>query len=1420
MYLLNKQFLLTAGLLLTLTACGGSGGGSETNTPTSPPTATVSTAVDVFDGAALGCSVSSDGTTATEVGDGTYTFASELDAGTVVTANGCTDSDTQSLLPQLSGVVQSGAVVISPITTLIVEAAIANETAPRGAEFRTGARSISATALETAIAAIVKNLGLGDYKPTDPATANYVAAAKADTTGTGTAAIAMRVSLAISTLLKSIEVSTGTTSIAVSAVSQAIAESALVIDLTQSTAIETVLTAAQAIAPAVAAAIQSASDAIVPIIVLISNPNGNIIIAIAATTTVSAFLNTANETTITNSTTITEILNEVTETVVANTPIVTPSGLTYSAATTNYTTNIAITPNTPSSSGGAVVSYEVSPALPTGLSLDATTGGITGTPTAITSIAGYTVTATNSAGSTTAIISITVNDAAPTGLSYVTSSVSYTTNIAIAANTPSSTGGTVTSYAVSPALPTGLSLDTTTGDITGTPTAITSTADYTVTATNTGGSTNTSLSITINDVAPAGLSYATSPTTYFMNFAIAANTPSNSGGAVVSYSISPALPAGLSFDTTTGEITGTPTTVTAVADYTVTATNTGGITDVIVSIAVDLPSPRFAYVTNAGGNISIYSVDAITGQLRSRGYTNAGGDSLTIDPSGKFAYVTISAANLVNVFRINASTGALTLVSSAGTGANPSALTIDPSGQFAYLAWGGSNNVGIYSIDSSTGALTSLSATGTGGTTPISVTVDPTGQFVYVVNFTSGDVSAYIINATFNALDFLGTVPAGFQPTAIAVDPSGQFAYVTNGGAASVSMYSINPTTGALTGQGSIAAGDTPVSITIDPSGQFAYVANSGANAGQSSVKVYSLNTFTGDLTLVETVVPGTAPEFVSIDPSGQFAYVANKGSSNIAIYNVNASTGALTPLAASSKMITGNSPTSIAISKGATSLSYVPKFAYVPNHLSDNVSAYRINADTGALTLESTVNLGNGSTRPLFVAVDPAGEFAYVISQSIGANGTITIFSIDATNGGLTLVATEVIQDTELNSVAVDPSGRFIYFPTPDSFSLSNFSINPGIGTFGAGGGASTGSGDPRFIAIDPSGRFAYTTNTGGTNITEFTINSSTGNLTQTGSQGASYYQIAMAIAPSGQFAYVLAEDNITLYLINSSTGGLSSIGIAGEIGTGSSPQSIAIDPTGQFAYVVDSVDDDVRIYRINSSDGTLTQTGVIELSDSSESKSITVDPSGQFVYVTSFLNNDVSTFKINAITGGLTEVGSPEGAGDSPEFIVTLGELIDVDVKKKFKIGDTGPAGGIVFYVTPLGNHGLEAAPADLNGGAGVEWGCQGVAITGADNLTIGSGVQNTADILAECSELGIAAKLADDYSLNGFNDWFLPSKDALNALYEQRGLVGSFANDYYWSSSEGNSSNAFYQYFYYGNQTLDYKVNSLRVRAVRAF
>jgi hypothetical protein len=315
MYRFKKQIWLTVALLLTLTACGGGGGDTVVTT-------TAITSVDVFDGAAIVCSVSSDGTTATEVGDGAYTFAKELDTGTIVTATGCTDTDTQSLLPALSGVVQSGAVVISPITTLIVEAAIANDVAAKSADLRTNARSISATALETAIARIVANLGLGDYQPTDPATANYVVAAKADTTGTSTAAVAQRFSLAISTLLKSVEVSAGpaNASAGVSAVSQAIVNSLSVVDLTQTTGVEAVMTEAQTLAPAVATEIQTASDAIVTLVTLIINTTGDITLAIEVTTIIADFLNTADKTAITNTTTITELVTTVTTTVAAVSP--------------------------------------------------------------------------------------------------------------------------------------------------------------------------------------------------------------------------------------------------------------------------------------------------------------------------------------------------------------------------------------------------------------------------------------------------------------------------------------------------------------------------------------------------------------------------------------------------------------------------------------------------------------------------------------------------------------------------------------------------------------------------------------------------------------------------------------------------------------------------------------------------------------------------------------------------------------------------------------------------------------------------------------------------------------------------------------------------------------------------------------------
>ncbi len=159
------------------------------------------------------------------------------------------------------------------------------------------------------------------------------------------------------------------------------------------------------------------------------------------------------------------------------------------------------------------------------------------------------------------------------------------------------------------------------------------------------------------------------------------------------------------------------------------------------------------------------------------------------------------------------------------------------------------------------------------------------------------------------------------------------------------------------------------------------------------------------------------------------------------------------------------------------------------------------------------------------------------------------------------------------------------------------------------------------------------------------------------------------------------------------------------------------------------------------------------------------------------------------------------------------------------KKEIGDKGPAGGIVFYITESGAHGLEAAPADLPGH--YEFGCYNVDIgtVGAMPTAIGSGSANTAEIVAEnCGPYAagnlIAANAADAYSLNGKSDWFLPSKDELTMLYEQRDVVGGFADDLYWSSSGDGFTVAGCMIFYSGYQYFNLKSSTLKVRAVRAF
>jgi 6-phosphogluconolactonase len=519
-------------------------------------------------------------------------------------------------------------------------------------------------------------------------------------------------------------------------------------------------------------------------------------------------------------------------------------------------------------------------------------------------------------------------------------------------------------------------------------------------------------------------------------------------------------------------------------------------------IVID-PSGKFVYVSNMGGGVSAYSIDNSSGSLTSIAGsfpTGVNPMALAIDSAGKHLYVANNDGTLSSFAVLG--NGALQSIANVPVGTSLNSVTIDPSGNFIYVTDGVTNQVYGYLINRATGALTSITGSPFAtGPTPQSVSVDSSGQFLYVANAGTRDTWEYSINQSGGVLTKTGikrlrgrsgsysmAQTKGDHP----ISYSPKFAFAANYSSSNVFAYSINSTTGQLSNVGApntISAGTTPNAMAVDPTGSFLYVTDS-TNA---TVLAYIIDPITGVLNAISGSPFSTdlAPQSLTIDPSGRYLYVANQSSNSITIFGINTDGTLGTPV---SQPI-GVAPQSVSIDCTGQLL-YVGYSSSGPS----DVNVYQIDSHSGGITLVSGSPFGGSGANPYSIATDPTGQFVYVIDQVLLSNN-VAGFAVSSDSnltsgqqGSLVALSQPLVTSGDTPTMGrIDPSGRFLFVTNSGSTSsnVASFTIDSLTGNLGLSGYSNPNFAisQPYDLNIDFSGRFAYVADAGTGYISTYSI-------------------------------------------------------------------------------------------------------------------------------------------------------------------------------------------------------------------------------------------------------------------------------------------------------------------------------------------
>jgi len=285
--------------------------------------------------------------------------------------------------------------------------------------------------------------------------------------------------------------------------------------------------------------------------------------------------------------------------------------------------------------GGRVTSYSISPEVPQGITFNTETGSLEGTPTVDQAPTTYTITGTNVAGSDSHTFELGI---------YTRPSIELTTatengvkGSPIVGYSITQSGGTPKTYSISPAAPAGLVFDTSTGILSGTPTAIQKAITYTITGTNVAGSSQATFTLDVAD--PPVIALSTSSFLAYVQEVPTLYSITSTGGAVASYEISPSLPAGLELNATTGLVSGTPTGVSSATEYTLTGRNVAGTSSKTFTLEI-----RFTCAT--GGPCSLNDVGPGGGKIV---YVNRAGFLCGVDMTSTCHYLEAASKTFAGV---------------------------------------------------------------------------------------------------------------------------------------------------------------------------------------------------------------------------------------------------------------------------------------------------------------------------------------------------------------------------------------------------------------------------------------------------------------------------------------------------------------------------------------------------------------------------------------------------------------------------------------------------------------------------------------------------------------------------------------------------------------------------------------------------